>query len=336
MEIQEAYEILELDVNATETDLNDSYKRLIKIHHPDKNSDSDFSYKLNEAKQLLIEYLNNKSSREVALYVSHALMNIRKTDKKEIEIRNEIELLITTGIKSKKNRIERYRNYSIVGTFIIAVLSFISYSSNGFFDSYFNSRSQNEIMIEVANKMYKPTLDSLNSIKQSTVYKLDSLYIYDEKFRNNVKTREEIYKTRDTKSAMIKTMLGSYAALLILAVAFFQMRVKQYDSDLEQLKKIIDIKFILKRLLLTIVESYKLDQNSIEESHLIDSIVLTFNNEKHRYKELQLNKCIELGRKLSITDLGRILLLKLLEKDLITEIDQPNSKMKGVWYKLKI
>ena len=76
--------------------------------------------------------------------------------------------------------------------------------------------------------------------------------------------------------------------------------------------------------------------NRIEESHLIDSIGMTFNNRKHDYQEEQLNKCIELGQKLSITDLGRILLLKFIEKDLIVEIDQPKSESKGVWYKLKI
>lgn len=334
MEIREAYEVLGLEIDALEEDITEAYKKLIKIHHPDKNSESELSYKLNEARELLLAYSQNEANKEVALYVSHALMNIRETDKKEREIRNEIDLLISSGVSSKRNRIEKYRNYSIVGTFLLAVLTFISSSSNGIFDSYFNKQNTYEIMNEIALEMY-PKTDSMGLNNDLYTHPLDSLYLYDEKFRNTVKTREEIYKSRDTKSVMIKTMFGLYAAILVFAVAFFQMRIKQYDSDLEQFKKIIDIKSKLKRLILKITEEYRLEMNCIEESTLLDCIELIFNNSKFDLKDEQLNQCLKLGQKLAITDLGRIVLLKFVEKDIIIEIDSPESNTQGVWYKVK-
>jgi len=58
--MEDYYKILEIDKNASDDDINKSYKRLSKIHHPDKNLDNkdkaeEMFKKINEAKNILLD-----------------------------------------------------------------------------------------------------------------------------------------------------------------------------------------------------------------------------------------------------------------------------------------
>ena len=54
--MQSHYDVLELPINASKEDIRQSYRRLILLHHPDKNSKLDgFAEKLNTAYGVLCD-----------------------------------------------------------------------------------------------------------------------------------------------------------------------------------------------------------------------------------------------------------------------------------------
>ena len=114
-------------------------------------------------------------------------------------------------------------------------------------------------------------------------------------------------------------------------IAQIQMRLKRYDTTLEEFKSYIDSRVKLKSLLLDIITQNKLIENKITEENLKEFIGKYFS-------DLSLNKSqfesiIESGRRLQIDDVGKIIVLKFLEKKLIEEGDFANQ---DIVYKILI
>ena len=55
--IKDSFEILNLDETATIDNVNQAYKELMKIHHPDKGGSEEKACKIIEARDILIKYL---------------------------------------------------------------------------------------------------------------------------------------------------------------------------------------------------------------------------------------------------------------------------------------
>ena len=62
MSLSEARETLEVEVGATKNDINKSYREKMKKYHPDHGGSNDLSIKINEAKKILLEELENEQN----------------------------------------------------------------------------------------------------------------------------------------------------------------------------------------------------------------------------------------------------------------------------------
>lgn len=58
LSVKEAFEILNLDKDATKKEIEKAYKELMKKHHPDHDGSEYFAQKLNEARDLLLRHLD--------------------------------------------------------------------------------------------------------------------------------------------------------------------------------------------------------------------------------------------------------------------------------------
>ena len=61
MSLDQAYDILGLDRDAGQKDVMASYKRLIKIFHPDRGGSEFMSAQLNEAKDKVLDHINSQN-----------------------------------------------------------------------------------------------------------------------------------------------------------------------------------------------------------------------------------------------------------------------------------
>lgn len=85
MTIKEALYILNLNENFTESELKKSYRKLISIYHPDKNIDNieyaeEKTKEINEAKRILIGYLNNRKKYQTNPKLEVELMKCNITE----------------------------------------------------------------------------------------------------------------------------------------------------------------------------------------------------------------------------------------------------------------
>jgi hypothetical protein len=329
MEITEAYNILGLAKEANQEEIAIAYKNLIKKHHPDKSPDSAYSYSLNEARDTLIDYLNSKDNKAVALVVATALSKYREADRKETELRHELNQLINELSKRPKSKIERLRNFSIIATFLGAVFTLVANSSNSLVT--LNWQPEKDIQYDsvvLLDQMLR--LDSTVNI-ESLDYSIDFV---DSVFRMNQKFKKRFEndlkkiafekgwndRTRKLYEGQIKMMLLFMTSCGVFWIAYIQMRLKAYESNLETFKGRIDNKSKLRKLLRMILNLNNYTKPLIPEYQLQLFIRSVFyGNQKKTELSYELHGAIELGKKLEIEDLEKIMILKLAEKDLIEE-----------------
>ena len=327
MEIEEAYKILGLSNEANEDEVNSAYKELIKKHHPDKTGESEFSYSLNEARDTIVSYLASKNSRAVALIVTTALSKYREADKREAEIKNELDQIINELSKRPKSRIERLRNYLIVGTFIAAIIAFITNSSNSLLSlssTLYPDKYTTEDSLRIVRSMLNQDSISTNTILGSTrsvdsVYKTNQERIDTElKKLSNEKKLYELDRKRYKEIMQLQMILiSSFGVVLI---AYMQMKLKTYESNLESFRVKIDNKSKLKKLLRLIITANSYSKKLVPEyllQHFIKN--LFYETSKDTKLSYELDDAIALGKKLEITDLEKIIILKFSEKNLIEE-----------------
>lgn len=331
MDIDEAYAILGLPKGANEEEIDSAYKDLIKKHHPDKAGDSELSYKLNEAREILIGYLTAKNSTAVALIVTSALSQYREAEKKEAELRNELNQFINELSKRPKSKIERLRNYLIVGTFAAAILTFITNSSNGFLSlssTFYPDTKFVEDSLQLIRSLSQDSVVTQGSSSDSTRTK-DSIYIaeqllYKKRIDNKVKEmayeKKEYEFSRKKYKAMVELQMMLMTSFGVVFIAYMQMRLKTYESNLESFKNRIDNKSKLKKLLRVITSTNGYTKKEIPEYLLQHFIKNLFYDSPKATKHIyELSDAIDLGKKLEITDLEKIIILKFSEKNLIVE-----------------
>jgi hypothetical protein len=331
MEIDEAYKILGLSNGANEEEVNSSYKELIKKHHPDKSGDSEFSYSLNEARDTLVNYLTSKNSKAVALIVTAALSKYREADKREAELRNELNQIINELSKRPKSKIERLRNYLIIATFAAAILTFITSSSNGLLSLsstlYPDRYSAEDSLKFMRSILSQDSVFSEASISDSSRI-IDSIYnanqLYKKRIDNELRVMAYKKKEYELSRKKYKEMIGLQLTLMtsfgILFIAYMQMKLKAYESNLESFKTKIDNKSKLKKLLRVITNGNRYSKKEIPE-YLLQLFIknLFYDSPKENKLSYELHDAVELGKKLELTDLEKIIILKFSEKSLIEE-----------------
>lgn len=102
MTIKEALHILSLNENFTEEELKKSYRKLISIYHPDRNINNieyaeEKTKEINEAKRVLISYLNNKKTYQTNPKLEVEIMKCNITE----EILAELQEISSISFKDK-------------------------------------------------------------------------------------------------------------------------------------------------------------------------------------------------------------------------------------------
>jgi|GEM_PF-4852323 len=312
-----ALRILGLEGQADKESILDSYRKLVQLHHPDKNPNDTFIYELNEAKNVLLDDSSEQDTKTLAVIVTNALLKYRETEQKEAEYKNEASLLLAEKVKPRRNKITQLRDLSIFAAFIMAIVGFAITSINGFLDfSYENDNGaiqysrevlQNDSMIKTIN------YDSLYLNDSSQKKKVDNYYT------NTIKKSE---KKRNSMYKFMGLFIIGFGGVLI---AQLQMRLKRYDTALEEFKSYIDSRIKLKSLLLDIITQNKLIENRIAEESLKKFIGKYFSDRS--LNKSQFESIIESGNRLQIDDVGKIIVLKFLEKKLIEEGDFSNQNI---------
>jgi curved DNA-binding protein CbpA len=348
MEIQEALRILDLPDSATEEDIINAHRELIKIHHPDVNPNSNLSYNINQAKDLLIQKIKSNNEKSLALVITDALVKYKQFEKWEQEKKNEIDLLILENSRKPRNRIAYLRNLSATLTFFTVVFGYFLSSTNNYLEINKKSETVSSEFIKRAlskdPSIFKEIEKKRMFLKKS-VNKRDSVQIlrninilqkYDsEVFFDSIYLNNPIYKKRvddlfkeyqnesDEKVKQTKSSLILIGLIGSIFVAFVHLKLKKYDDNVEAFKLQIDNKSKLRSILLLKSSNIDSKPKLISESELLNFIHDIFFDSSGQF--LKHRTLINLGRNLELHDLERILLLKFEEKDFIKEDGYDNQ-----------
>ncbi|HRG01126.1 MAG TPA: DnaJ domain-containing protein [Bacteroidia bacterium] len=111
MTINRAFEILKLSITATKEQVEESYKTLIKAHHPDKtNGDGAKAAEINEARETAINYLTETNS---SLALIRQFTDIIKVDniaiQKRIEYKKDSDAIISKIYRRQGSKYKKYK-----------------------------------------------------------------------------------------------------------------------------------------------------------------------------------------------------------------------------------
>lgn len=287
----------------------EAYRKLAQAHHPDKYPDDTFIYELNEAKNVLLGESANRGNMALSVIVTNALMKYREAEQKEVEYKNEASLLLSEKVKPRRNKITQLRDLSAVATFFMAVVGFSMTSMSGFLD--FTYENDND-----AVRYSKDFLEKDSTIKTKNH---DSLYFNDTNYKKKVdnyytNTIKKEEKKRNGIYKLIGVFMIGFGGVLIARI---QMKLKRYDTNLDEFKSHIDSRVKLKSLLLDIITKNQIGENKVSEDDLKTLI--------HHYfavghlNDSQFKSIIDLAMRLQLDDIEKIIVLKFLEKKLIEE-----------------
>lgn len=128
MTIQEAYKVLDLDFGASEDLIDEKFKELIKVHHPDKGGDSSKMSELNIAKAVAMSFIKNKDIYALAIrQVKDIITTERQRQTQKEEYKSEVQIIYKKLDRTKGT----YKTIKDISIFIGIITGiFVLFSSN--------------------------------------------------------------------------------------------------------------------------------------------------------------------------------------------------------------
>lgn len=247
MEIKEAYKVLELKIDSSQEEIEKKFKDLVKSNHPDKGGDLDKMQKINEARDLAVEYSQNRSLikivHEITRSESNILVRSNQIDKEVGSIYRRAQRRVGNRLRSMKDLTGLLGLVAGIGTLIVSkVIPIIDFPKSSFTPTVLLLAT---VVLSIYYLLFNNRIKKLENNVEDFKESLDDKELFHDLLLEIIGDQAGEYVSKDELNKIIDHWAGGHSnqngstALLLLSTSASPQRIYRLIGSKDFMKMIL-------------------------------------------------------------------------------------------------